>query len=187
MPKTDIPKTDMPRSEEFFLYLTQSAPLVPTAEPTARGIVVGGEEDPNEARAMEVVRAAGHEAIYDQSFLVAKLGELLRFARKQQGLTQLEAAEHGELSQAHISRLENGLAIHGPTFESLVAYLNGIGFDVELAVRLKETGEEFARLGSRSPGRKELHRGFLHGVRERFGRKTGRVRYRADPDDESER
>jgi transcriptional regulator with XRE-family HTH domain len=178
----------MPKTDEFFLYFANA--LTPTAP---QGGVVVDEEDPNEASAVEIIRAGGHEAIYERSFLVAKLGELLRFARKQQRLSQIDAAARGELSQAHISRLENGLAVNGPTFESLVAYLQGIGFDVELSVRSKENGEELARLGSRAVESEEFGTGSMPGGgtfrrrrKQLFDREFGRPRYHINRDDDSE-
>ncbi|NJO13091.1 MAG: helix-turn-helix domain-containing protein [Gammaproteobacteria bacterium] len=163
----------MPKTDDFFLYLPDSASR---AQPQT-------EADPNEAQAMDLIRSAGQESIYDRSFMIAKLGELLRFARKEQELTQQGAAYSGELSQAHISRLENGQAVNGPTFESLVAYLNGIGFDVELVLRFKDSGAEFARLGSIDQRRKDS----LRKMRSRFDHKMGWQRQqRAQQDDESE-
>jgi DNA-binding XRE family transcriptional regulator len=60
------------------------------------------------------------------------LTEQMRIARKQAGLTQGQVAEKLGVTQGWISRLEH--ADHDHTLESVIAYLDAVGADLEFAV-----------------------------------------------------
>jgi DNA-binding XRE family transcriptional regulator len=60
------------------------------------------------------------------------LTEQMRVARKHAGLTQGQVAERLGVTQGWISRLER--ADHDHTLESVIAYLDAVGADLEFAV-----------------------------------------------------
>jgi transcriptional regulator with XRE-family HTH domain len=60
------------------------------------------------------------------------LTEEMRKARKSSGLTQQQVADKLGVTQGWVSRLEH--AGHDHTLESVVAYLDAVGFDLELVV-----------------------------------------------------
>lgn len=75
---------------------------------------------------------------------IAEAGEildialLLRRARVRRGMTQAQAAEAAEMQQQAVSRFERAEANTG--IETLGAYLNALGYEVDLRVREPKTG-----------------------------------------------
>ena len=75
---------------------------------------------------------------------IAEAGEaldialLLRKARLRRGMTQAQAAEAAQLQQQAISRFEQAKANIG--IETISAYLDALGYEVELNIREPKTG-----------------------------------------------
>lgn len=59
----------------------------------------------------------------------------MRHVRKEEGLTQVDVAERLDLSQGWVSRLESANYDH--QVESIVAYLDALGADLELPIRTR--------------------------------------------------
>lgn len=64
------------------------------------------------------------------------LGQALRRARREAGLTQTELGAHTQLRQATISNLENG---EGATLETVFAVLTTLKLDITLSARAADT------------------------------------------------
>jgi transcriptional regulator with XRE-family HTH domain len=81
-------------------------------------------EAPNNAREAYVERSAAFEA-----------GDLVRLMREKAGLTQRELAQRISTSQSHLSEVERGNGLQGPTFSMLrkVADACQINLKIELA------------------------------------------------------
>lgn len=69
---------------------------------------------------------------------VLDIALLLRRARVRRGMTQAQAAEAAEMQQQAVSRFERAEANIG--IETLGAYLNALGYEVDLRVREPKTG-----------------------------------------------
>lgn len=67
------------------------------------------------------------------SYLGVMLGQALRNARKERGLSQKEVASLSGIPQANLSRIEKGKA--NPGIREIERYLEAIGADMSIEVR----------------------------------------------------
>ena len=81
--------------------------------------------------------------------LIVRVGSMLNSMRRRFGLTQDEMATRSGLTQAYLSRLENGLLpVRGPTLDVLVRCASAVGCDLELSFKSRRTGDNVAIAGS---------------------------------------
>ena len=103
----------------------------------------------------EVASALGLEAqeLTRQRWII-RVGSMLSSLRRRAGLTQEQMAARSGLTQAYLSRLENGLLpVRGPTLDVLVRCASAVGCELELSLKSKATGEYLAI--ARSPDQTE--------------------------------
>jgi len=80
-----------------------------------------------------------------EEFFAEELGEILRYLRKQRGLSQTELARRlGYANRSRLSQIEGaeGLAL---SLETIARYANALGYRVDLNFVDQESGEVAAR------------------------------------------
>ncbi len=67
-----------------------------------------------------------------------RLGTLLRQVREASGMTQLELAERVGMTQPAVSQMESGFGPHGPEIDTVMRFVQGCDFDLEIAVEHRQ-------------------------------------------------
>ena len=74
---------------------------------------------------------------------ISRIGALLRHAREQRQLNQAAMAMTADVTQAYLSRLENGLVPkRGPTIDVLLRCAEAADCDLEISLRSKKSGKQ---------------------------------------------
>lgn len=81
---------------------------------------------------------------YFQQRAMRRLGEAIRGARENAGLTQAELAESAGMTQAEISRIENALPVKGVTFATMVSLSDALNFRIAFEFEKLPAGVEIA-------------------------------------------
>jgi transcriptional regulator with XRE-family HTH domain len=88
-----------------------------------------------------LAEGAKHEGFaqgYAERKALARVGERLRAARAAAGLSQSQLAARTGLTQSAISRLESGTTDRSPELRTVIRYLSGCEFELELGWRRPE-------------------------------------------------
>ena len=83
----------------------------------------------NELHQMVLDDPVARRAFFQQRAL-RSLGEAMRAAREDAGMTQTQLAESAGMTQAEISRIENALPVEGVTLATMVNLSNALNFRI---------------------------------------------------------
>jgi len=78
----------------------------------------------------KLLQDADFRAGYDAKSQLVNLGIALRGAREAARISQKDLCERSGVAQSDISRLEAGLGMKGPTFDTLLRLADALGMDL---------------------------------------------------------